>query len=278
MAGIPSWQTDTATGTVTSVTLSTGTTGLTGGSTITTSGTWTLAGTLVAANGGTGQSSYAVGDLLYADTTTSLAKLADVATGNALISGGVGVAPSWGKIDLATHVSGTLSIANGGTGQTTAILAFNALSPLTTKGDIVTHDGTNNIRKAIGSNTQLLIADSAQASGNRWGDMFSSIISPTAFAAQQNNYNPTGLADANVLRLTSTGAQNITGIVAPSTTKTITIFNIGASNITLIDASASSAADNRFQMNGNTILNPNEGIILWYDITTARWRAAGRAI
>ena len=68
--------------------------------------------------GGTGQTSYAVGDLLYADTTTTLAKLPDVATGNALISGGVGVAPSWGKIGLTTHVSGTLGVANGGTGQT----------------------------------------------------------------------------------------------------------------------------------------------------------------
>jgi len=35
-----------------------------------------------------------------------MAKLADVATGNALISGGVGVAPSWGKIGISTHVSG----------------------------------------------------------------------------------------------------------------------------------------------------------------------------
>ena len=68
--------------------------------------------------GGTGQTSYAVGDLLYADTTTSLAKLADVATGNALISGGVTTAPSWGKIGLTTHVSGTLPVSNGGTGQT----------------------------------------------------------------------------------------------------------------------------------------------------------------
>ena len=73
--------------------------------------------------GGTGQTSYAVGDLLYADTTTSLAKLADVATGNALISGGVGVAPAWGKIGLTTHVSGTLPVANGGTGTATAFTA-----------------------------------------------------------------------------------------------------------------------------------------------------------
>jgi hypothetical protein len=67
------------------------------------------------ASGGTGFSTYAIGDLLYADTTTTLAKLADVATGNALISGGVGVAPSWGKVGLTTHVSGILPTANGGT-------------------------------------------------------------------------------------------------------------------------------------------------------------------
>ena len=83
-----------------------------------TTGAITLAGTLIAANGGTGFASYAVGDLLYANTTTTLAKLADVATGNALISGGVSTAPSWGKIGLTTHVSGTLPIANGGTNAT----------------------------------------------------------------------------------------------------------------------------------------------------------------
>jgi hypothetical protein len=68
--------------------------------------------------GGTGQTSYAVGDILFADTGTSLAKLAGVAVGNALISGGVAAAPSYGKIGLATHVSGTLPVANGGTGIT----------------------------------------------------------------------------------------------------------------------------------------------------------------
>jgi hypothetical protein len=68
--------------------------------------------------GGTGQTSYTTGDLLYANSGTTLAKLADVATGNALISGGVGVAPSYGKIGLTTHVSGTLPTANGGTNLT----------------------------------------------------------------------------------------------------------------------------------------------------------------
>ena len=79
--------------------------------------------TILATKGGTGQTSYAVGDLLYASTTTALSKLADVATGNALISGGVSTAPSWGKIGLTTHVSGILPVANGGSGTSTAFTA-----------------------------------------------------------------------------------------------------------------------------------------------------------
>ena len=97
---------------------SAGTTGLTPSTA--TSGVVSLAGTLIAVNGGTGFSSYAVGDLLYANTTTTLDKLPDVATGNALISGGVNTAPAWGKIGLTTHVSGILPVANGGTGVATA--------------------------------------------------------------------------------------------------------------------------------------------------------------
>jgi hypothetical protein len=77
-----------------------------------------LIGTVTAAQGGTGQSSYAIGDILFASGTTALSRLADVATGNALISGGVGAAPLYGKIGLTTHVSGTLPVANGGTGLT----------------------------------------------------------------------------------------------------------------------------------------------------------------
>ena len=83
-----------------------------------------LSATLVATSGGTGQSSYAVGDLLYASTTTALSKLADVATGNALISGGVGVAPSWGKIGLTTHISGNLPVTNLNSGTSATSSTF----------------------------------------------------------------------------------------------------------------------------------------------------------
>src|SRR5262249_11161461 len=44
-----------------------------------------VVGVLAAVNGGTGQSSYAIGDIPYASAATVLSKLADIATGNALI-------------------------------------------------------------------------------------------------------------------------------------------------------------------------------------------------
>ena len=91
----------TGAGSVTSVDVSGGTTGLTfSGGPIATSGTITMAGTLDADNGGTGQSSYAVGDLLYASTTTALSKLADVSAGSYLRSGGVNTAPLWSTLKL----------------------------------------------------------------------------------------------------------------------------------------------------------------------------------
>ena len=81
-------------------------------------------GTLPVSNGGTGKALYAVGDILYAETTTNLASLAGAATGNALLSGGNATAPTYGKVGLGTHVSGTLPVGNGGTGATSFAAGF----------------------------------------------------------------------------------------------------------------------------------------------------------
>jgi len=117
--------------------------------------------------GGTGQTSYAVGDLLYADTTTTLAKLPDVATGNALISGGVGVAPSWGKIGLTTHVSGVLPVANGGTNASTAsITSFNNITGYSASGATGTTTTNLVFSTSPSITTPTLVGDVTLSTGN----------------------------------------------------------------------------------------------------------------
>ncbi|MBK8451662.1 MAG: hypothetical protein IPO78_10060 [Saprospiraceae bacterium] len=102
---------------------------------------------VTAIQGGTGISNYTTGDLLYASASTVLSKLNAVATGNALISGGISTAPLWGKIGLTTHVSGILPIANGGTNSSTAL----------NNNRIIISSGNAIIEAPALSNGQLLI-------------------------------------------------------------------------------------------------------------------------
>ena len=75
-----------------------------------------------------------------------------------------------GNVSLTTQVTGTLPIANGGTGQTTQTAAFDALSPTTTNGDLVIRGSSNNKRLAVGADGYVLISDSSVADGSmRWG-------------------------------------------------------------------------------------------------------------
>lgn len=63
---------------------------------------------------GTGASPYVVGDMLYANTTSSLAKIAIAGSANRVLRSN-GTTPSWGQVALTTDVTGVLPIANGGT-------------------------------------------------------------------------------------------------------------------------------------------------------------------
>lgn len=79
---------------------------------------------LPATSGGTGFSSYTAGELLAAGGTGTLATIPDVATGSALLSGGVGNLPAYGKVPLttlATQAANTVvANASSGTASPTA--------------------------------------------------------------------------------------------------------------------------------------------------------------
>jgi hypothetical protein len=68
-----------------------------------------------------------------------------------------------------------MAIADGGTGQITKTAAFDGLSPLTSQGDVLTHDGTNNVRLARGSAGKYLKMNPG-GTMPEWGDGY---VTPT---------------------------------------------------------------------------------------------------
>lgn len=200
--------------------------------------------TLPATSGGTGFASYAVGDLLFASTTTALSKLADVATGNALISGGVGVAPTYGKIGLTTHVSGTLPVANGGTGITSfgtgvaTALGINVGSA----GAFVVNGGalgtpssgtlTNATGLPVGTGISGLGTNVATALGVNVGSAGAFVVNGGALGTPSSG---------TVTNLTGTASININGTVGATTANTGAFTTLSATGVTTVQAGTAAA-------------------------------------
>jgi hypothetical protein len=120
-----------------------------------TGATTLTAGTLPVAAGGTGATTLTLNGVVYGNGTSPAGITAAGTTGQVLIAT-TSSAPSWGSVP-AGSITGTLPIANGGTGQTTAAAAFNALNPMTTTGDIIYEASASTAaRLPVGSTGQVL--------------------------------------------------------------------------------------------------------------------------
>ena len=122
------------------------------------------------------------------------------------------------------QVSGTVPITQGGTGQTTQGTAFNALSPLTTKADLIVRDASTNNRLPVGSDAQVLTADSTLPLGMKWA---------TVSAANPNVGNATGtlpIANGGTGQSTKTLAFDA---LAPTTTLGDFAFRGATNNVRL---------------------------------------------
>ena len=104
------------------------------------------------ASDGTGHvfESQAQGDILYATSTTVLSRLEkDANSTRVLTNTGTSNNPAWAQVTLTTGVTGTLPVANGGTGA----------SSLADKAVLITQDsGTDTVAAvAMDANGELLI-------------------------------------------------------------------------------------------------------------------------
>jgi hypothetical protein len=138
-----------------------------------------------------------------------------------------GTIPTWNQntTGTAAGLSTTLAIGSGGTGQTTASAAFNALSPITTTGDLILGTGVNTAsRLAIGANGYLLTSNGTTAS---WAAAPAAGV--TSFAGGTTGLTPasatTGaitLAGTLIVGNGGTGATTLTGYVKGAGTTALT--------------------------------------------------------
>ena len=94
-----------------------------------------------------------------------------------------------------TTIGGTGGISYNGVNQSLTfsnpLPTFNNLSPLTTKGDLLTHDIPNNVRLPVGTDGQALIADSAATPGLQWQNVVNGLTAGTNITLSSGTGNVT---------------------------------------------------------------------------------------
>lgn len=124
---------------------------------------------------------------------------------------------------------------------------------------------------SIGNPTDFAFSETLKATGD---------LTPAQINANQNDYAPTGHADAFTFRLSSDAIRTITGLAGGAAGRIIEIANVGANAIQLTHEDAGSAAGNRFVLNSGQApltLSAGEAMMFKYDGTLLRWRPMNTA-
>jgi hypothetical protein len=181
-----------------------------------TTGAVTLAGTLGPTSGGTGISSYAVGDLLFANTTTSLDRLTVGANGYVLASNGT--APAWIP-NTASGVSFVVTNITASASQTTFTVSY-------TVGLIEVY--RNGVKLAIADYTASNGTTVVLATGANAGDVievvaFGSVNTAAVITAE--DFNGTGSQTVYTMSVTPANSASviiaISGVVQDPSTYTV---------------------------------------------------------
>ena len=89
--------------------------------------------------------------------------------------------------------------------------------------------------------------------------------------ATENDYEPTGWADAGKVVMTPAANSTITGFAASGAGTTKVLKNRSAFVITLTVKDAGSVADNQLNASGDVDILPQGTVTLWYDETNTIW-------
>lgn len=156
-----------------------------------------ISGTFGVANGGTGAATFTQNGVLLGNGTSAIGATTAGSQYQVLQVASPSTAPTFGSVALnqSAAVSGALAIANGGTGQTTKAPAFDALSPMTTGGDII-YGGASGTgtRLANGSSGQVLTS-AGGTSAPAWGPAGAMVLLATQTASSSATVDFTSISN-----------------------------------------------------------------------------------
>jgi hypothetical protein len=226
----------------------------------------TSTGTLATDQGGTGQSSYTAGDLVYYATGTAFTKLAIGSSTTILTSSGT--APQWSSASGVTVGTAT-NLAGGAAGSVPYQTASGATSflsigtsnyVLTSTGSAPTwtaNTGTGNVVRATSPTLTTPVLGVATATS-----LNGLTVSTTTGTLTLANGSTLATSGANSITLTSTGATNVTlptsGTLA-TTSNTVATISFGTTGLTPSTATggAVTVAGNLSPANGGTGVSNN---------------------
>lgn len=214
---------------------------------------------VTAAQGGTGQTSYTIGDLLQASATTTLSKLAATSTGNALISGGVGTVSSWGKIGLTTHVTGTLGSTNGGTGFASYTVGDLLYANSTTSLARLTAPAIGQVLISQGTSTAPVWSATARVSAlNLGANLALSATAPTISSGFGSSPSIVAGTSASFRVDVGTGGTATAGVIAMPTAATG--WNCHVEDLTAVTANVADARTVQLASSTTTVTVENQTV------------------
>jgi hypothetical protein len=199
-------------------------------------GSQITSGTVAIVNGGTGANSQQGAINALAGATTSGSFLRGNGTNVSMSTIQAADVPTLNQNTTgnAANVTGTVAIANGGTGQNTKTNAFNALSPITTTGDIIIGTGTNSSsRLGIGTVGYVLTSTGTTATWQAaTGGVTSFQTSLSGLTPSSSTGGAITLAGTLGVASGGTGATTLTGIVKGNGTSAFSAATAGTDYLT----------------------------------------------
>ena len=196
--------------------------------------------TITVTGGGSGLTSYTVGDLIVANTATTMQAISSTAAGQAFVSGGVGVIPTYtasltvsgGNVGINTSAAQSLLDVQGSAGAA-GILHLSTQELTVVDGDVLGRINFNSPLESSASDA-ILVGAAIWAEAD---DTFTSTINKTELVFATNN----GAAAVERMRLDADGQVGI-GTAAPQSLLDVQgaagaagILHLASKELTVVD-------------------------------------------